>query len=85
MDTTAPLTPDESKTRGQAQREAAPRGAIAKVSDRPADYDPVTRLMWQGETRQPDLLSLRYSRMLADPMSFYRGNALLMAEDLVRG
>ena len=84
MDTTAPLTPDESKTRGQAQREAAPRGAIAKVSERPADYDPVTRLMWQGETRQPDLLSLRYSRMLADPLSFYRGNALLMAEDLVR-
>jgi uncharacterized protein (DUF2252 family) len=58
---------------------------MAKVSERPADYDPVTRLMWQGETRQPDLLSLRYSRMLADPMSFYRGNALLMAEDLVRG
>ena len=85
MDTTAPLTPDESKTRGQAQREAAPRGAMAKVSERPADYDPVTRLMWQGETRQPDLLSLRYSRMLADPLSFYRGNALLMAEDLVRG
>ena len=85
MDTTAPLTPDESKTRGQAQREAAPRGAMAKVSERPADYDPVTRLMWQGESRQPDLLSLRYSRMLADPLSFYRGNALLMAEDLVRG
>ena len=58
---------------------------LAKVSERPADYDPVTRLMWQGETRQPDLLSLRYSRMLADPLSFYRGNALLMAEDLVRG
>jgi uncharacterized protein (DUF2252 family) len=85
MDTTAPLTPDESKTRGQAQREAAPRGAMAKVSERPADYDPVSRLIWQGESRQPDLLSLRYSRMLADPLSFYRGNALLMAEDLVRG
>jgi len=38
-----------------------------------------------GETRQSDLLGLRYSRMLADPLSFYRGNALLMAEDLVRG
>ena len=84
MDTTAPLTPDESKTRGQAQREAAPRGAMAKVSERPADYDPVSRLIWQGESRQPDLLSLRYSRMLVDPLSFYRGNALLMAEDLVR-
>ena len=58
---------------------------MAKVSDRPADYDPVARLMWQGETRRSDLLALRYSRMLSDPLSFYRGNALLMAEDLARG
>jgi len=46
---------------------------MAKVSERPADYDPVARLIWQGETRQSDLLGLRYSRMLADPLSFYRG------------
>jgi uncharacterized protein (DUF2252 family) len=85
MATTGPLTPEESKIRGRAQREASPRGAMAKVSERPADYDPVARLIWQGETRQSDLLGLRYSRMLADPLSFYRGNALLMAEDLVRG
>jgi len=58
---------------------------MAKVSERPADYDPVARLIWQGETRQSDLLGLRYSRMLADPLSLLRGNALLMAEDLVRG
>ncbi len=41
--------------------------------------------MWQGETRRSDLLSLRYSRMLANPLAFYRGNALLMADDLARG
>ena len=85
MATTTPLTPEERKARGQAQREAMPRGAFAKVSDRPADYDPVARLILQGESRQRDLLPLRYSRMLADPLSFYRGNALLMAEDLARG
>ena len=85
MTSTAPLTPEERKTRGQAQREATPRGAMATVSDRPTDYDPVARLMWQGESRQSDLLGLRYSRMLADQLSFYRGNALLMAEDLARG
>jgi len=85
MSTIAPLTPEARKTHGRSQRELMPRGAIAQVGDRPADYDPVARLMWQGETRRPDLLSLRYSRMLADPLSFYRGNALLMAEDLARG
>lgn len=85
METTARLTPEESKDRGRAQREATPRGAMATLIERPSDYDPVARLMWQGETRQPDPLSLRYTRMLADPFSFYRGNALLMAEDLARG
>jgi len=85
MNATTPPTPDESKSRGQAQREATPRGAMAKVSARPVDYDPVARLMWQGESRQRDLLSLRYSRMLANLFSFFRGNALLMADDLARG
>ena len=85
MASTTPLTAHERKNDGQSQRDATPRGAMAKVSERPADYDPVARLMWQGESRRPDLLSLRYSRMLANPLSFYRGNALLMAEDLARG
>jgi uncharacterized protein (DUF2252 family) len=85
MAPTAPLTPEEKKTRGHNQREATPRGAMATLSERPAGYDPVARLIWQGETRRPDLLPLRYSRMLANPLSFYRGNALLMADDLARG
>jgi hypothetical protein len=81
----APLTPEECKTRGQDQRESDAARRDGEVSERPPDYDPVARLMWQGETRRPDLLPLRYSRMLANPLSFYRGNALLMAEDLARG
>ncbi len=85
MATTAPLTPEEDKARGQAQRETTPRGTMATLRERPVDYDPVARLLWQGESRQPDLLPLRYSRMLADEFSFYRGNALLMADDLARG
>ena len=85
MAASTPPTPEERKNDGQAQRDATPRGAMAKLSERPADYDPVARLMWQGQTRRPDLLGLRYSRMLESPLSFYRGNALLMAEDLARG
>ena len=84
MATTTRLTPEESKSRGRAQRETTPRSAMATLRERPADYDPVARLLWQGESRQGDLLALRYSRMLTDPLSFYRGNALIMAEDLAR-
>jgi uncharacterized protein (DUF2252 family) len=85
MAATTPPTPEERKNEGQGQRDAVPRGALAKLSARPAEYDPVARLMWQGESRRPDLLPLRYSRMLENPLSFYRGNALLMADDLARG
>ena len=85
MAATTPPTPEERKNEGQGQRDAVPRGALAKLSARPAEYDPVARLMWQGQSRRPDLLPLRYSRMLENPLSFYRGNALLMADDLARG
>jgi len=41
--------------------------------------------MWQGESRISSLLPVRYQRMLVNPLSFYRGTALLMADDLARG
>lgn len=85
MATTIRVTPEEGRTRGRAQRETVPRSSMARLRERPEDYDPVARLMWQGESRQGDLLPLRYSRMLANALSFYRGNALLMADDLVMG
>ncbi len=85
MATTSPPSPGEAKTRGRSARELVPRKSLATLASRPNSYDPVARLMWQGESRRSDLLSLRYTRMLASPSSFYRGNALLMAEDLARG
>ena len=50
-----PLTPEARKNHGRAQRELVPRGAMAEVSERPVDYDPVARLMWQGERRRKNL------------------------------
>ena len=41
--------------------------------------------MWQAESRIESLVPLRYQRMLVNPLSFYRGSALLMADDLARG
>ena len=51
--------------------------------DAPADRpDPVALLEEQGKTRLPELLPIRYGRMLASPFAFYRGAAAIMASDL---
>lgn len=47
--------------------------------------DVVAVLEDQGRTRIPELLPVRYGRMLASPFAFYRGAAAVMAADLSRG
>jgi uncharacterized protein (DUF2252 family) len=46
--------------------------------------DPLELLESQAVTRVPELVPIRYGRMLASPFSFYRGGALVMAADLAR-
>ena len=50
--------------------------------DRP---DPVDLLQMQATTRLPDLVPVRYGRMLASPFAYFRGAALPMASDLAAG
>jgi uncharacterized protein (DUF2252 family) len=78
----ARLTPAERAERGKAARSAVPRASHA-VYDPPADRpDPVGLLERQAATRLPDLVPVRYGRMLASPFSYFRGAALSMAADL---
>ena len=64
--------------RGRASREASGRVA---VRGRP---DPIGLLEGQAASRVPELVPIRYGRMVASPFSFYRGGALIMASDLSR-
>lgn len=76
------LSPQERAALGRAARSAAPRrrhGVWEPSADRP---DPVALLEEQGATRVPELVPLRYGRMLVSPFTFYRGAALIMASDL---
>jgi hypothetical protein len=53
------------------------------VFDPPADRpDPLALLAEQGKSRVPELVPLRWGRMLVSPFSYYRGAALPMARDL---
>lgn len=67
---------------GKRTRKMVPRsshGPWAAAADRP---DPVDLLEQQATSRVPDLIPLRYGRMLASPFTFFRGAALVMASDL---
>jgi uncharacterized protein (DUF2252 family) len=53
------------------------------VFDPPADRsDPIELLETQAQTRVPELVPIRYGRMLVSPFTFYRGAAKIMANDL---
>jgi uncharacterized protein (DUF2252 family) len=86
MKPTTPLPSLETRQMvGRAQREKTPRSDLATLATRSSNYDPVARLIQQGQSRVASLLPIRYQRMLASPLAFYRGGALLMADDLTRG
>jgi uncharacterized protein (DUF2252 family) len=76
------LTPAERAARGRAARSAVPRSSHAVFEPAPDRPDPVTLLKEQAATRVPELVPVRWGRMLVSPFSFYRGAALLMASDL---
>jgi len=47
-----------------------------------AERDPIAWLEADAATRLPELLPIRYGRMLASPLAFFRGAAAVMANDL---
>ncbi len=77
-------TPEERARQGRAARARAPRSSHAEYAPAPDRTDPVDTLERQSATRVPELVPLRYGRMLQSPFRFYRGAAAIMAEDLSR-
>ncbi|WP_169542053.1 DUF2252 domain-containing protein [Solirubrobacter soli] len=63
-------------------RRAVPRSAHAEWTPAPDRGDPVDVLRAQARDRLPELVPLRYGRMLASPFAFFRGGAAIMAADL---
>src|SRR5689334_19293533 len=77
------FTRAERVARGRSARAEVPRSAQAEI-DFGAPRDPVALLEEQAASRVPELVPIRYGRMLASPFAFYRGGALIMAADLAR-
>jgi uncharacterized protein (DUF2252 family) len=80
--TAPPPPPEQRRAQGKALRTTTPRSSHGGWEPSPDRPDPVEVLIEQGRTRLPDLLGLRYARMLTSPFAFLRGSALVMALDL---
>jgi uncharacterized protein (DUF2252 family) len=78
----ARLTPDERAARGKAARAEVPRESHAAFDPPPDRPDPIALLEEQAESRVPELVPVRYGRMMVSPFTYYRGAALPMASDL---
>src|SRR3954452_2617937 len=76
------LTPAERAARGKAARAEVPRASHAEWDPPALRHDPVALLEHQAQTRVPELVPIRYGRMLVSPFTFFRGGAYLMASDL---
>jgi uncharacterized protein (DUF2252 family) len=76
------LSVAERIARGKAARHEVPRASHASFEPSPTRADPVELLERQAKTRVPELVPIRYGRMLVSPFTFYRGAAMIMAHDL---
>jgi uncharacterized protein (DUF2252 family) len=76
------LTPAQRAARGKEARAEVPRESHAVFDPPPGRPDPIGLLEEQGKARVPELVPVRYGRMMVSPFTYYRGAALPMASDL---
>lgn len=76
------LSVSERIARGKAARAEVPRAHHAVFEPSSERIDPIKLLEDQAKTRVPELVPIRYGRMLVSPFAFYRGAAMIMADDL---
>ncbi|HLI74259.1 MAG TPA: DUF2252 domain-containing protein [Acidimicrobiales bacterium] len=80
---TSPQDRRETEARtGRELRTTVPRSSHGEWKPAPDRPDPVELLDAQNTTRLPQLVPVRWGRMLESPFAFLRGSAALMAADL---
>ncbi len=72
---------EERAARGRVARSDCPRASHSSLGFAD-DRDPVAILEAQAPSRVPELVPIRYGRMLVSAFTFYRGAAAIMAHDL---
>ena len=73
---------DERRADGKALRDTVEREEQGRWTASRDRRDPIDLLTESNVGRLPDLIPIRYGRMMASPFAFYRGSACIMASDL---
>ena len=73
---------DERRDEGKELRQAVPRAAHHEWKPHKSRRDPIDILNESNQGRLPDLVPIRFGRMMQSPFAFYRGSAAVMAADL---
>ena len=72
----------DRRAEGRAARNAVPLASHAEFTPAAGRSDSVALLQGQDKLRIASLVPIRFGRMSASPFSYYRGAAIVMAEDL---
>ena len=72
----------ERVAHGSSLRDEVPLERHARWDAPAGRLDPIDVLERQAEHRTPELVPIRYGRMMASPFAFFRGGAAIMAADL---
>lgn len=75
---------EERLEQGKLLRKNCPRTSHASMMPSARRADPVAMLEAQAKSRLPELIPIRYARMLVSPFAFLRGSAAIMARDLAK-
>lgn len=75
-------TRKELRAQGKSLRDKCPRASHANWVPAPDRHDPIHLLEESSKGRMPELIPIRYGRMLQSPFTFFRGTAMNMAADL---
>jgi uncharacterized protein (DUF2252 family) len=72
----------ERRAQGKSLRDIVPRQYNADWAPSPNRRDPIDVLEESNIGRIPELIPIRYGRMMKSPFTFFRGSAAVMAMDL---
>ncbi len=76
------LSTEDRRNQGKSARQKVARRAHGDWELPPGRIDPITLLERSNVDRIPELIPIRYGRMLKSPFTFFRGSAAVMAADL---